>query len=1322
MLLSTFLARATHVVGGGITYTHLGGAEYLLTIKLYRDCSPGTYDLPPSVDLEVRHANGTEPPTSSYNLPLVNNEVIIPDVPACVFDPGICVEEAIYESTVTMSEGTGGFHLYFTICCRNATIINILDPLTARETFYAYLPDVADYPSNSSPVFNNMPPVYVCAGEELNLDFSASDPDGDSLVYNFYTPFDGFNGTGITYGPGAAPDNIDISPITWQPGFGATDPLDVTPGLLPGLTISDAGLIEGVPFGPGQFVVGVMVDEYRDGELMGRITRDFQFNVLNCPPPIEAGANVPDICDGLTVAFENTSSVTATDFWWDFGTGNPADSSIAFEPTFTYPAPGTYTATLIVQKGTDCADTTTVEFTIDEPIDFTVTTTAVNCAAGSDGAAAALPDDGTYSYEWSTMSTDDAISGLTAGTYWVEATNALGCVDTQLFDIVEPDPLAVDFTTILPNCYEGEDGSIIAEASGGTAPYTYEWEDPLSTDATLTDIGAGVYDLTVTDANGCVFTASSNLTQPPELLVNINTITNATCNGYEDGAVSISFSGGVGGYVVDWLGLEDDAPNMTDLGAGTYIADVTDANGCQAIVIAVIEEPDPFTADLVVIQEESCSDANGMVYANTTGGIGDLTYVWEPVSGDTDVVSGLSSGTISVTVSDENGCLADASVFLPDNETGTASVGDASPVSCAGESDGSVSVEMTGGTPPFSYSWSCACPDSSVLYDVPVGNYTVIIVDANGCVEEMDVTVDALPPLIVGLVETTEPLCFGDENGSAEVTAWGGTPPYSYSWNTEPVQYTPAAINIGAGNYIATVTDANGCDNALYVPLEQPDQLLVSTEVLSNILCFGDSAGVVTAAAIGGTSPYNFYWPDVDETTDTIGGLVSGFYDVTVTDLNGCEVNGNAEIIEYDKVIAEIEYDSIVCPGETIDFVVLTNDINNLYDYNWYVNDVFAFEGNAFSSTITEETVISIDLISDYGCPPIYDTIVVQPIVIDPENLSVIGTPDTICQGGDALIEAIVEDMTYITDLWWTDASLIGPGPHNVFPEGPSEYTVSIRNICGEELSADLFIPVFVPPVVNITADGTSGCDLIQTQFQFEVGEYDYGLDNFNWTLQTENYSNINPLVVEFGGSGNIHTNLTMEFDNGCTFEFSKVVGVEVLESPDADFYYNPDPARQAELTELIDISKGNPEFWEWYVEGEYISSEERPMHLFEEARMYEVKQVVIDYNGCSDTAIHWVEVIGDFTVYVPNAFTPDGNGRNNYFKPVLSNILEDGYEFLVFNRWGEVVFQTNDLNTPWDGTYAGNPVKEDIYVWKILVRDNRSERHEFNGHVTLLR
>jgi gliding motility-associated-like protein len=1330
LLLSFFFwsntAKATHVVGGGITYSQLENNNYLLTVKLYRDCSPGTAQLPNNVTVQVRAGNnGANPPGfNSFTLPLNSVTQLQPAIPACAFDPGVCVEEAIYSSVVNIPPGPGGYHLYYTICCRNGTINNIINPLNTRETFYAYIPDNGGLTSgqNSSPAFLDVPPMYVCAGMPLDLSFMANDIDGDSLDYYFYTPYDGQNNGGINYGAGVPPNNINISPVNWQAGFNATDPLDPNAGFAPGLTIDNNGFITGVPPVPGQYVVGVMIDEYRDGQLIGRISRDFQFNVINCPPPLNAEIGITGNCNGLTVDFENLSTGQNPTAWWDFGTGNPADSSLQWQPQFTFPAPGAYTVTLILEKGTACADTATFVVDVMDAVAFNLNVDSVSCNGLTDGAAAVNANDPNYNYLWSTQQIGNSIFSLAPANYWVEATNDLGCVDTQFFTVEEPLPLTVQFNEAQPLCNGDANGAIEAVATGGTAPYNYFWTAQNFNGNPLTNISAGSYTVQVTDANGCLIVGQDGIGQPAALNAWPSNVVDVSCNGLNDGAVTVMAIGGTPGYLIDWLTLQNDAFTMNNLAAGTYIAEVTDANGCLDIINVTIEEPDTFFVDIVVINEETCTDANGQAFADVTNGIGAIQYQWTPGGQTTALATGLSAGPLQVTVTDENGCTDQANAIMVDNPTGVASIGNITPVSCLNGADGSVEILMNGGTAPFVYNWSCPCPtDTNSLYTLSSGNYYVNVVDNNGCSDSIAFVIDELPALTVDIISMVEPLCFGDANGTIEAAANGGTAPYNYAWNTNPVQNSAQAVGLTSGQYQVNVTDVNGCTTQIDTFLNQPDQLVVTAQVLGNIICFGDSAGVATANPVGGTGPYNYYWIQTTETTQTINNLPAGWYKVDVTDANGCTASDEVEIIEYDLVTADIIYPDPFCPGDLVDFYVSTNGLNNMYDYYWYVNNQLESTSNTFSFVINDTSEVSIALVNIGNCPTVADTVVVEPVFLMEGVVSAFGTPDTICYGSSATIEAALTDTSYITAIYWNDQTLTGLGPHIVQPEVSTDYIVTVENMCGQQQDDTITVDVFLAPRADIFGNGTEGCDAVEVDFGYVYNPYDYAFVGATWNINFENYDMTNPSVV-YESSADVLAKLYLTFSNGCTFEYTDTVYVTVHQSPDADFYFNPDPAKVNEVTEFVDISKGNTQGWEWYLDGQYISDEERPSHVFDETGEHLLTQIIFDENGCTDTMEHTIEVIGDYMVYVPNAFTPDGNGVNNSFKPIVTEIDPDGYEFMIFNRWGEMIFQTYIVDDAWDGTYMSENVKEGVYIWKVLVTDNVGLEHEFVGHVTLLR
>ncbi|MBX7094624.1 MAG: PKD domain-containing protein [Flavobacteriales bacterium] len=357
-LLSVFIflitfspAYSTHIVGGSLTYEHLGGSTYRILLKLYRDCTPATgphADLQTSAAIEIYNANGT------FNASVTLNRIQLTTVPlnldTCVADPGICVEEGLYAGIVNnLPPVAGGYHLYFETCCRNSSIVNLNNPLNAGEGFYCRISDNTMLLTNSSPQWVNFPPVFVCQGQPLDFDHSATDADGDSLVYSFYNPLsdiDYLTPNDLTFTAGV-PNFVYVN---YNPGYGVNNPLGGA-----NLTISSGGIVDGIPSNIGQYVVGVRCDEWRDGILIGSVYRDFQFNVVVCPPPALAGIGPVNGCAGNAIQFNNTSSITANGFVWDFGDGSP--TSTQTNPSHTYPGIGTYTVQLIAQYGTPCADT-----------------------------------------------------------------------------------------------------------------------------------------------------------------------------------------------------------------------------------------------------------------------------------------------------------------------------------------------------------------------------------------------------------------------------------------------------------------------------------------------------------------------------------------------------------------------------------------------------------------------------------------------------------------------------------------------------------------------------------------------------------------------------------------------------------------------------------------------------------------------------------------------------------------------------------------------------------------------------------------------------
>lgn len=402
--LSFFALRgfASHIVGGEMFYDALGGNQYQITIKLYRDClSDGAqYD----ANLPVTVFNGSGTQIYDFTIPFPgSNELAVQFSNPCVQIPNdICVEEAVYTKVVNLPASSNGWTLSYQRCCRGPNVANLVNPGGAGITLTVDIPAQSAIPVNSSPRFNNFPPLLLCSNDDLIFDHSATDPDGDSLVYDLCTPYHGGSDFNPAPNPAQAPP---YSPVVWASGTSATDPFG------PGTISIDpvTGLMVAAPGAPGLYAVGVCVKEYRNGVLIGTSVRDFLFRVISCQIDLQADvvpqtdlSTFESYCQGLTVQFEN-GSYGGTTYLWDFGVpGITTDVSSDFAPTYTYPQPGTYEVMLVVNPGSPCTDTSWGTFILNNEIDAFFDPPPAQCVIGNSfdfNGQGTFPTTGT-TFEW----------------------------------------------------------------------------------------------------------------------------------------------------------------------------------------------------------------------------------------------------------------------------------------------------------------------------------------------------------------------------------------------------------------------------------------------------------------------------------------------------------------------------------------------------------------------------------------------------------------------------------------------------------------------------------------------------------------------------------------------------------------------------------------------------------------------------------------------------------------------------------------------------------------------------------------------------------
>ncbi len=503
-------------------------------------------------------------------------------------------------------------------------------------------------------------------------------------------------------------------------------------------------------------------------------------------------------------------------------------------------------------------------------------------------------------------------------------------------------------------CNSDCDGSADLTVAGGTLPYSYLWSGGETTED-LTNLCAGIYCVTVTDDNSLTATACDTITEPATpLLANI-TGTNVTCTGGNDGAADLTVTGGTPGYFYVWA-TGHTSEDLSNIPSGMYCVTVVDANSCAATACVTITEPPVLTATITSSIDISCNGAcDGSATVTLTGGAAPYMYSWS--DGQTgSPVTNLCAATYCVTVTDANLCFATACVTITEPPPLTSSgitTDETSPGAC----DGTIDLIPSGGTGLYTFVWS-NLETTEDLSGLCVGNYTVTITDANGCTAANSFFInDSLCTLTASITASTDVTCNGDCDGSATVTASGGTSPYTYLWSNADT--TQTATNLCAGVYLVSVTDSASCIATSSVTITEPPVLTCAITSSTDVTCNGVCDGTATVTLSGGTPPYLYLWPS-SETTATETNLCAGTYCVTVTDNNLCTATACVTITEPAtplsvNIACTAPSDSISCDGSA---TVMTTGGITPYTYEWSNAEVTQFITNLcqgiYSVTVTD--------------------------------------------------------------------------------------------------------------------------------------------------------------------------------------------------------------------------------------------------------------------------------------------------------------------------------------------------------------------------------
>ncbi|MFN0176022.1 MAG: LamG-like jellyroll fold domain-containing protein [Saprospiraceae bacterium] len=921
----------------------------------------------------------------------------------------------------------------------------------------------------------------------------------------------------------------------------------------------------------------------------------------------------------------------------------------------------------------------------------------VSCAGEANGSVFAELATGIlpYTYSWNSGESSSAINNLSAGTYEVTVTDAVGCTGVAIAIVSEPPVLTGTATASDVSCFDDNNGTATATITGGALPYTYLWSNG-QTNAVLDDLSAGTYLATVTDANGCITITSAIVSEPPVLVVTA-TASDISCFGGNNGTAAASITGGVLPYTYLWSNGQTNAV-LDDLAAGTYLATVTDANGCITTTSAIVSEP-PVLAGTATASDVSCFGGNnGTAAASITGGVLPYTYLWS--NGQTNaVLNNLSAGTYLATITDANDCITTTSFIVsePPSLTATSTGSD---VSCFGGNNGTATAVVSGGVTPYSYLWSNG-QTNVTLSNLSAGIFQVTVTDFNACTALASVNITE--PLQLSISAAAKSVsCFGNQDGDVTATALGGLPPFTYVWDNG--QNTQVNNNLAAGIYAVTITDALGCTGVASASVSEPP-LLAASLMVSDVSCFGGTEGSAIASVSGGTPPYGYVWSN-GQTNAFIINLTAGTYSVSATDSNGCVLVGSVAVNQPPVLQLNALASPVSCyGGEDGAITTVINGGTSPYTYLWDNGTTTAQHPNL---TAGQYSVTTTDA---HGCTLTTQATVVQPAAL----ISNSSVENVECHGSaTGAISVLLTGGTLPYTFHWNTGA--NTAQITQLPSGT--YTLSITDAHGCLLtnSAEVQEP---PPLILQTNKTDILCFGDQNGALFAQAAGGVGPYALLWSngQTTANISGLN--------AGTYTISLTDA--NGCSVSASENLDQPNQQTVELGLDVVIDLGDVLDLQAIVNIPHAEVMNYTWWGTVDSLQCPDCNHYSFQPVHPGCLHVMVRSKNGCTAIDSLCYRISPHRRVYAPNVFTPNGDGFNDFFTIFSDDGVRQILSLKIFNRWGGQIYQTQNIKTNdeprgWDGTFKGQELNIDVFVWVAQIEFIDGQIIQMSGDVTLVR
>ena len=561
-------------------------------------------------------------------------------------------------------------------------------------------------------------------------------------------------------------------------------------------------------------------------------------------------------------------------------------------------------------------------------------------------------------------------------------------------------------------------------------------------------------------------------------------------------------------------------------------------------------------------------------------------------------------------------------------------------------------------------------------------------------------------------------LCNGDATGQITAAATGGgQPPFHYLWSTSPNDTLNILSNLPIGTYTVTITDSVGCRATASVTLTEPPLLVVTPDPPTDVSCNGLSDGIASVTVSGGVPPYTYLWSNA-AVTNPNSNVPANTYTVIVTDANGCTKTATVVVAEPPLLVINPSVSQTICIGTTVNLAANASGGTPPYIYQW--SDLTSGATDVVSPIVT--TTYTVTVTDANGCSITSPAIVIT--VNAPLNVVAVGNA-SICDGTTIQVSASGtggDPNTYL--FTWNPNVGTGTGPFSDTPNTTTTYTVTLTDGCGTPSSASSVVVTVNPtPVVSFTATPTYGCVPLTSCFTTTILTGTINLWDWDFGDMTPHGNTQNPCHVYATASAPLLYSVTVTVTTGagCSQSYSMPNYIQANPITVAAFAASPKITTLADPEISFYDQSSGVQSWAWNFGDGFSDTLQNPTHTYLDTGYFQVCQIVTNQYFCSDTACDSVHIRPDFSFYVPNAFTPNGDMVNELFTPMGRSFKD--YDLIIYDRWGLVIFRSKDIFFSWDGKLSsGKDAPIGIYVYTINLKDLNDLKHNFIGSVALIR